>query len=173
MRARQQITCAAVWYARAMKRARLGLLLVGLFLSLASAVQQPAQQQPQGGPGMAGGAGGGTCQGACAHYLQCKGVNDAQTYQSCVAECQQGAVQPQTLAMYEATDCAQAISIVEGGGGMQGGGGGSAGGPQPGSKECENCRKWDDQCAVVVETAVGSGPYSGGVIDCAPSCCGN
>jgi hypothetical protein len=150
----------------------LGVLAVAVVCSLASAAPPQQQGYPaQGQPGYSQDPTG--CDQACAHYFQCKGLADQNAYGQCVQGCQQQNPDPQTMVQYAQLDCATAIAIIEQGGAMQGGGGtgGQAGGPQPGSQECQGCKRWDDQCAYVVETAVGSGPYSGMVQDCPQSCC--
>jgi hypothetical protein len=139
-----------------------------MWLSAASGAQstQPATPYGQDPSG---------CDLACNHYLECKGIHDDNLYAQCIAGCQNEAPnQRDAMVQYSQMDCPTAVQIVDSQGGM-GAAGGQQGaaqaGPQPGDKECEGCKRWDDQCAYVVETAVGSGPYSGAVSDCPQSCC--
>lgn len=153
----------------------IGGLVTAVLCSLASATPPQQGYQQGGAPGYGQDPTG--CDQACAHYFQCKGINDPNAYGQCIQGCQQQNPDPQTMVQYAQLDCGSAIAIIEQGGNMQGGGGqygGQAGGqagPQPGSQECNGCKRWDDMCAYVVETAVGSGPYSGMVQDCPQSCC--
>ena len=143
------------------------LLVTAVVLSLASAPQPQAQpvaatpygQDPSG------------CDLACNHYLECKGIHDDGLYSQCIGGCQQQGVTHEMSVQYAQTDCQTAVQMVESQGGMGGGGGGGGGGPRPGDKECQGCKKWDDLCQYVVETATGSGPYSGMVTDCPATCC--
>jgi hypothetical protein len=148
-----------------------GILAVAVALSVASAA--PDQQQQQGGyqQGAYGDPTG--CGPACAHYYQCKGMPDPNLIAQCQGSCQQQNPDPGLLAQYTQTDCYTAVSMVEQQGGMGGGGyqGGQQAGPGPGSKECEGCKRWGEQCAWASESNWGSGPYSGAVQDCPQSCC--
>jgi hypothetical protein len=151
--------------------ATLGILVTAAVLSLAS-----AQPQQAAGPPTPYGQDPTGCDLACNHYLECKGIHDDGLYSQCIGGCQQEGVNRVQSQQYAQLDCASAIQLVEsqggvGGGGAQAGGGGETGVPHPGDKACEGCKKWDEQCAYIVETAVGSGPYSGAVTDCAPTCC--
>lgn len=118
---------------------------------------QPAavEAQPQAG----------TCEAACRHYLECKGIADPVASQSCLAKCAQAGYAPQVLASYVQTDCASAITIVEGAPAA----GGSTGGS--GSKDCQGC-VWDGSSCIWMSSGNwGSGPYSGASTACDPSCC--
>ena len=122
--------------------------------------------QPQPGPY---GQPAGSCDGSCRHYFECKGQVTPEAWQQCMAGCAQGAFTVEAMAQFQALPCDQAIAFVEqsqGGGGGQGGGG-----VGPGSKDCQGCKKWDNLCQYIVETAVNSGPYTGAVMDCDPRCC--
>jgi hypothetical protein len=151
------------------------VLAVATALSLASA-NQP--QQPAYGPsGQVYSQDPTGCDIACNHYYQCKGIADAALVGQCTYACQAEQPNAQQTYQFAQLPCDQAIALIEqGGGGMQGGSAvsgqpASPGGPRPGDKECEGCKRWDDLCQYVVETAVGSGPYSGMVTDCPQSCC--
>jgi hypothetical protein len=142
------------------------VLVLALLGSLASAQQQaqapptPYGQDPSG------------CDLACNHYLECKGIHDDMLYSQCIGGCQQQGVTSQQSTQYAALDCPTAVQMVDSQGGVGGGGGApAASGPRPGDKECQGCKKWDNLCEYIVETAVGSGPYSGAVTECAASCC--
>jgi hypothetical protein len=150
------------------------LLVAAAALSLASA----QQLQQQSAPATPYGQDPSGCDVACAHYLDCKGIHDDFMYSQCIGGCQQQGVTHDQSAQYAALDCPTAIQLVDSQGGMGGSGGGApaapaagASGPQPGDKECQGCKRWDDLCQYVVETATGSGPYSGAVTECPQSCC--
>ncbi len=148
--------------------AAIGILVTAAVLSLASAQQQQNQ------PPMAYGQDPTGCDLACSHYLECKGIHDDNLYSQCIGGCQQQGVDRQQSMQYAQTDCATAVQMVDNQGGMGAGGGGgqpAGGGPRPGDKECQGCKKWDNLCQYIVETAVGSGPYSGMVTDCPATCC--
>jgi hypothetical protein len=104
-----------------------------------------------------------TCDGACSHYLQCKGVNDPNVFQMCVGECQRLQVTPDQLAQYQQTDCTSAIQIVEGSQNRQQ--------PQAGT-DCQGCVRDGNSCVWISQSNWGRGPYSGAVSSCASSCCG-
>ena len=102
---------------------RVLLVAAATVLSLASATQPQYQNPPPAGtqPGttMSGGPGGpagpaGTCESACGHYYQCKGSSDQVAFQDCVARCMQQRPDPAGLGQYAQTDCATAISLMEG-----------------------------------------------------------
>ena len=135
---------------------------------------QAGYPPPQGGgaQGYPAQGGGGTCDGGCRHYLQCRNALGPDTLNQCLAACAQQGYTPDMLAQFVTLPCAQAIAAIEqqsgAGGGGQGGGNGGVG---PGHKDCQGCKKWDNLCQYVVETAINSGPYSGMVTDCDPRCC--
>ena len=52
-----------------------------------------------------GGGGSGTCDGACEHYLSCKGIDSPQNRSTCNQECENAGLTPDQLANYAATDC--------------------------------------------------------------------
>jgi hypothetical protein len=145
------------------------VLVVAVGLSVGSAQQQqPAQPPAPYGQDPTG------CDVACNHYMQCKGIHDDNMYSQCIQGCQPTNPNRQQMYDYAQLDCPTAVSIIDNGGSPASSGSApaaGAGGPGPGDKECQGCKKWDDQCAYIVETAVGSGPYSGAVTDCAPTCC--
>jgi hypothetical protein len=146
------------------------MLLCALALAAGSAApdQQQGQQQ-QGGQDPSG------CDVFCNHYLGCKGIQDPNTWQTCYGECRQANADPNMLYQYAQTDCATAISMIDGNGGQQGQPQGQPqgqqGGPRPGSKECEGCVRDGDSCIWASQGNWGAGPYSGAVTDCARSCC--
>jgi hypothetical protein len=150
--------------------ATIGMLVTAAVLSLASA--QPPQAA---GPATPYGQDPSGCDLACNHYLECKGIHDDGLYSQCIVGCQQQGVSHDQSMQYAALDCTSAVQLVDSQGGMgaggQAAGAGGGDGPRPGDKACEGCKKWDEQCAYIVETAVGSGPYSGAVTDCPQTCC--
>lgn len=136
--------------------------------------QPPPPAPQQGGWSAYPEQGGGSCDAGCRHYLQCRNALGPDTLQQCLAACAQQGYPPDVLAQFVTLPCDQAIAFVEqqnGGGGGQTGAGAGAGGVGPGHKDCQGCKKWDNLCQYVVETAVSSGPYSGMVTDCDPRCC--
>jgi hypothetical protein len=57
----------------------------------------------------------GTCEGACAHYVDCKGLTETdEVFAACVTECRQIYEDSQVLASYERLRCADAIAFIEG-----------------------------------------------------------
>ncbi len=132
--------------------------------------QQGGYAQTSGGQAYA--QGGASCEGACQHYLECRGSGDASSYQACVMQCRAQGYDPNSLAQYQMSDCATAVSIVEGGGGGAGGGGGGGGG---GGSQCAGCQ-WDGSSCIWIASADSSAginaPYSGAVTSCDSSCCG-
>jgi hypothetical protein len=61
----------------------------------------------------------GTCDGACRHYLRCKGESSPNVYGACVQECEMIFVEDDepdsvSLGMFEQLDCPDAIGFVEG-----------------------------------------------------------
>ena len=153
------------------KLATIVILVSAAVLSAASAQQQQQQAAP-----VPYGQDPSGCDLVCNHYLECKGIHDNAMYTECIGGCQARMYDRQAATQYAQMDCASAVQVVEagsqgGGGGVQAGAGGQGGGPRPGDKECQGCKKWDNLCQYVVETAVGSGPYSGMVTDCPQTCC--
>lgn len=113
---------------------------------------QPVAQAPAG------------CEASCDHYLQCRGYEDDQTFQSCVMQCEKLHYSARQHATFQRTDCATAIRIVEG---NPGGGGGSSS-----SSECNGC-VWDgSSCIWLSQSNWGAGPYSGAASSCSSYCCG-
>ncbi len=61
----------------------------------------------------------GTCEGACDHYVRCKGDRDAVVLAACVRECEEifvedGEPDAVALGMFEQLQCPDAIGFVEG-----------------------------------------------------------
>jgi hypothetical protein len=56
----------------------------------------------------------GTCEGACRHYLACKGSDDETAFRACLSECRLIFSSAETLEAFEKLDCADAIAFVEG-----------------------------------------------------------
>ena len=56
----------------------------------------------------------GTCEGACAHYLDCKGTGGATAEQSCIADCRQVFDDEESLRAYESLSCDDAVEYVDG-----------------------------------------------------------
>jgi hypothetical protein len=61
----------------------------------------------------------GTCEGACRHYVACKGTREPAVENACVFECQEifvedGVADAETLRDYERLACPDAVSFVEG-----------------------------------------------------------
>ncbi len=64
----------------------------------------------------------GTCEGACSHYVDCRGSGDAEIYSACVRECQvifveDGEADAVSLGLFEQLECEDAIGFIEGEGG--------------------------------------------------------
>ena len=53
----------------------------------------------------------GTCEGACDHYLSCKGGGDAN---ACVAECHEVFSDPDSLRAFESLTCEDTVEYVDG-----------------------------------------------------------
>jgi hypothetical protein len=158
---------------------RVSILVCALALSVGSAAPDQGQpQQQQGGYAGGGGQDPSGCDVFCNHYLGCKGIQDPNTWQACHGECLKANADPNLLYQYAQTDCATAVSMIDGNGqqgGMQqqpqGGQQQQGGGPRPGSKECDGCVRDGDSCVWVSQGNWGAGPYSGAAADCARSCC--
>jgi hypothetical protein len=56
----------------------------------------------------------GTCEGACAHYLDCKGARGGATEQSCVVDCRQVFADDESLRAFESLSCEDAVEYVDG-----------------------------------------------------------
>jgi hypothetical protein len=61
----------------------------------------------------------GTCEGACQHYLGCKGESSAETRATCLAECQEifvfeGEEDRTSLRDFEGLQCESAVAFVDG-----------------------------------------------------------
>lgn len=116
--------------------------------------------QGGGGAGTSGTAGttSGTCQGACAHYLGCKGVSDAASVQTCTTSCDAQGYAATDLADFERTDCATAIQFVEG----------TSGGGATGGTNCSGC-VWDGSACTWFSAS--GAALSGLVQPCDAACC--
>lgn len=145
---------------------RLIVLVAAALLVAGSATQQ--QQQPQQGAPPEAQQDSSGCGTACAHYLNCKGIQDANLYGQCTAECQMqmanGQITPQQAAMYAQLDCVTAISVIEE---QQGGGQGGQPQEQGGTcnADCHGC-VWDGSTCYY-HAASGAGVVS----ECAACCC--
>lgn len=53
----------------------------------------------------------GTCEGACDHYLECKGGGSTD---ACVADCREVFSDPESLRAFESLSCADTVEYVEG-----------------------------------------------------------
>ena len=117
-----------------------------------------------------GAAAKGTCDGACEHYLTCKGSDNTQNRQTCVASCGQKGLSADQLRQFEQQNCATAIAQVENN--AQGGGGGGGGsGSSSGGSDCNGC-VWDgSSCTWYSQSNWGAGAYSGAAISCEARCC--
>lgn len=106
-----------------------------------------------------------TCDDACAHYLTCKGADDAANRRQCTSDCAGMGLSSEQLAQFTQTDCTSAIAQVEGTGDQGQGGGGS------GSSDCNGCT-WDgSSCIWLSQSNWGAGPYSGAYSTCDAKCC--
>jgi len=96
-------------------------------------------------------------------------VDDERTMNACIQQCVKMRYSAADLASYQQTDCATAISIVEGTGTQQQSSGSK-------SSECQGC-VWDgSSCVWISQGNWGSGPnnpYSGAVSSCNSYCCGH
>lgn len=63
---------------------------------------------------LADGGPAGSCEASCLHYLACKQLGNGEHQAGCVKRCAELKKTPDELARYEATDCATAISLVDG-----------------------------------------------------------
>jgi len=115
-------------------------------------------------------AGGGTCEGACAHYLECKGMSTSQNQATCTTNCKGLGLKAADLASFQQSDCATAIAAVEGTSSSSSSSGGSNGGGSKGS-ECNGCVKDGDSCIWLSQSDWGPGPYSGAAATCESHCC--
>ena len=112
--------------------------------------------------GGTGGTGAGSCDGACAYYLQCKGVDTSDNRALCNQQCAVQGYTSQQLSDLLQMSCSQAIAAIDGsGGGTSGSSGGSTSG---GSTDCQGCT-WDGSSCIYL---TGSG---GNYFPCARSCC--
>ncbi|GAC1540726.1 MAG: hypothetical protein NVS3B10_05370 [Polyangiales bacterium] len=129
-----------------------------------------AAQGPGGESGSTQNApgGAGSCETSCQHYLQCKNNFDPSVQGQCVAKCGQMHLTRASLLVFEATDCAAAISAVEG---ASTGHNGATGAGSSGSADCKGC-VWDGSSCIWLSSGNwGAGPYSGAAADCEARCC--
>ena len=108
----------------------------------------------------AGGGTGGTCDGACGHYLQCKGFDNPQNRAECSNICANKGYTEQQLSDFTQADCASAIAAIEGTGGTKTGGGGGTGT----GADCADCQ-WDGQSCIWIS------PSTGLYQACGAGCC--
>lgn len=115
--------------------------------------------------GQPGQGGSGTCDAACAHYLECKGVDNTQNRAQCNQQCGALGLTSDQLANFEAADCASAVAAIDGppgGSSGQTGTGGTSG--TGGGTDCNGCT-WDGSSCIYL---TGSG---GNYFACDRSCC--
>ena len=112
-----------------------------------------------------GSAASASCDGACRHYLGCKGIDNADNRAECNKSCaDQGYTQEQTDQL-QAMSCPEAIAAVEGNGSSSGGSSSSSSSSSSGgSKDCYGCQHDGSSCIYI---APGGGAHS----QCDPSCC--
>lgn len=116
-----------------------------------------------GGFGAQSGAGGkGSCDGACAHYLGCKGVDTPDNRAQCTQQCDGLGLTADQLANYEATDCQTAIAAIDGNGSSSGTTSSSS--SSGGAKDCNGCT-WDGSSCIYL---TGS---NGDYFNCDSACC--
>jgi hypothetical protein len=88
------------------------LLGVALVVALAAAcARHPRPERPRLTTG--------TCDGACRHYMSCKGQDDQRVFDACVAECREifmdgDDADRDSLRAYERLSCPDATAFVEG-----------------------------------------------------------
>ncbi len=121
------------------------------------------QQQAQPEQASSDGSDPTGCGAACAHYLECKGIDDEQQWTMCTNECQSSTeLDPAVVAQYPSLDCATAIELVEsnqGGAAESGNQGGAC------NADCTSC-VWDgSSCYSNSMAAMGT------VIECEACCC--
>ena len=130
------------------------------------------------GTGVGGGALNGngtaaaTCDGACEHYLTCKGVDSPANRQTCVGECGKMNLTQDQLSSFVQSDCQAAVAAVDGNGTMAGagasggstGGTGGTGGGSTSAPDCRGCT-WDGSSCIYL---TGSG---GNYFNCDAKCC--
>jgi hypothetical protein len=56
----------------------------------------------------------GTCEGACDHYLECKGSHDPSARGACVQDCDQVFQDRESIRAFESLECPDTIEYVEG-----------------------------------------------------------
>jgi hypothetical protein len=110
-----------------------------------------------------------TCEGACSHYLSCKGSGTSESHVQCTKSCEAMNLDAKTLQSFSESTCSDAIAAVEGnggsmGGGGQGGGGGAGGGGGGSAPDCTNCQHDGTSC-------IWLSPSTGLHSACDPSCC--
>lgn len=117
------------------------------------------------GSGPGGGSNASTsCDGACQHYLVCKGIDNADNRAQCNKSCTDQGYTQEQLSQLQAMSCPDAIAAVEGNGGTSSGGTSSGGSSSGGAKDCYGCQHDGTSCIYI---APGGGAHS----QCDPSCC--
>ena len=87
--------------------------IAGLVAGVAIAAAITACRQPGflGMPQLTG-----TCEGACDHYLDCKGPHRPDARDGCVSDCHDVFSDPDSLRAFESLDCEDTIEYVDGDG---------------------------------------------------------
>jgi hypothetical protein len=91
-------------------RSALAGLAFGALVAIAIASSACHMPRVFGAPRLSG-----TCEGACDHYLECRGggvTKDART--SCVADCRDVFADQESLRAFESLSCRDAVEYVEG-----------------------------------------------------------
>lgn len=101
-----------------------------------------------------------TCEGACTHYLSCKGGGTTEAHTQCTKNCEAMNLDAKTLQSFSQSTCADAVAAVEGNGGTVGGAGGGGGA----SPDCTNCQHDGTSC-------IWLSPSTGLHSACDSSCC--
>jgi len=87
--------------------ARASLIALGSVIAMAAACRAPAWLT---GPRLTG-----TCDGACDHYLDCRGGDRSDAARNhCVSECRDVFSDDESLRAYESLSCPDAVEYVEG-----------------------------------------------------------
>src|SRR5689334_3354828 len=88
-----------------MRGAVLVLVVLLAAASSSSSGQKPVAGKPAGPEP--------TCEGACRHYLGCKGLHDATSWTICTTRCEEEQIHPDYLAQYQTLECSTAVRVVD------------------------------------------------------------